>query len=175
MKMSWFDWSVCIVLNYIDHGEWLDSNTVEMTTAEHKSATSCELLELSVFCWSHGSSFKDYSIVVPVPWLAKVESSQKSNGMWFFRHFFVPDLFHCSRINRRNKLRSKFWREKMFRKPDLKPLRWCSVRGTNNLQFWSTKIYPHNLRVYLIFTTMPHQIYKNWSMHNWNLQELGPA
>ena len=42
----------------------------------------------------------------------KVESSQKSNGMWFFRHSFGPYLFHCSRNNRGDKLRSKFWREK---------------------------------------------------------------
>ena len=38
-------------------------------------------------CWFHGSSFKGFSIVFPAPWLAKVESSQKSNGMWLFRHF----------------------------------------------------------------------------------------
>ena len=31
-------------------------------------------------------------------------------------------LFHRSRNNRRDKLRSKFWREKMFRKPHLKLL-----------------------------------------------------
>ena len=69
------------------------------------------------FCWFHGSSFKGYSIVFPAPWLAKVELSQKSNGMWFLRHFFAPYLFHRSENNRRDKLRSKFWREKMFRKP----------------------------------------------------------
>ena len=51
--------------------------------------------------------------------------------MWFFRHFFAPYLFHRSRNNRRDKLRSKFWREKMFRKPHLKLLRWFSVYGTN--------------------------------------------
>ena len=42
---------------------------------------------LLLICWFHGSSFKGFSIVFPAPWLAKVESSQKSNGMWFFRHF----------------------------------------------------------------------------------------
>ena len=63
-------------------------------------------------CWFHRSSFYGFSIVFPAPWLAKVESSQKSNGMWFFRHFFAPYLFHRSRNNRRDKLRSKFWREK---------------------------------------------------------------
>ena len=39
-------------------------------------------------CWFHGSSFKGFSVV-----LAKIESSQKSNGMWFsdiFRAIFVP-------------------------------------------------------------------------------------
>ena len=82
--------------------------------------------------WFHGSSFKGFSIVFPAPWLAEVESSQKSNGMWFFRHFFAPFLFHRSRNNRLDKLRSKFWREKMFRKPHSKLLRWFSVHGTNN-------------------------------------------
>ena len=46
--------------------------------------------------------------------------------------FFAPYLLHRSRNNRRDKLRSKFWREKMFRKPHLKLLRWFSVHGTNN-------------------------------------------
>ena len=55
-----------------------------------------------------------------------------SNGMWFFRHFFTPYLFHRSRNNRRDKLRSKCWREKMFRKPHLKLLRWFSVHEANN-------------------------------------------
>ena len=85
------------------------------------------------FSWFHGSSFKGFSIVFPAPWLAKVESSQKSNGMWFFRHFFAPFLFHRSRNNGLDKLRSKFWREKMFRKPHLKLLRWFSAHGTNKL------------------------------------------
>ena len=53
--------------------------------------------------------------------------------MWFFRHFFAPYLFHRSRNNRRDKLRSMFWREKMFRKPHLKLLRWFSVHGTNKI------------------------------------------
>ena len=70
------------------------------------------LTYLLSICWFHGSSFKGFSIVFPAPWLAKVKSSQKSNGMWFFRHFFAPHLFHRSRNNRRDKLRSKFWREK---------------------------------------------------------------
>ena len=38
-------------------------------------------------CWFHGSSFKGFSIVFLAPWLAKVKSFQKLNGMWFFRHF----------------------------------------------------------------------------------------
>ena len=74
-----------------------------------------------------------FSIVFPAPWLAEVESSLKSNGMWLFRHFFAPYLFDRSRNNRRDKLRSKFWREKMFGKPHLKLLRWCSVRGINKV------------------------------------------
>ena len=52
-------------------------------------------------CWFHGSSFKGFSIVFPAPLLAKVESSQKLTGMWFFRHFFAPFLFHRSRNNSR--------------------------------------------------------------------------
>ena len=79
----------------------------------------------------HGSFFKTFSIVLPAPWLAKVESSQKSNGIWFFRHFFAPYLFHSSRNNRHDKLHSKFWREKIFRKPHLKLLRWFSVQQSN--------------------------------------------
>ena len=51
--------------------------------------------------------------------------------MWFSRHFFAPFLFDRSRNNRRDKLRSKFWSEKMFRKLHLKLLRWFSVHGTN--------------------------------------------
>ena len=74
---------------------------------------------------------KGFSIVFPAPWLAEVESSQKSNRMRFCKHLFAPYLFHRSRNNRRAKLRSKFWREKMFRKSHLKLLRRCSVRGTN--------------------------------------------
>ena len=50
-----------------------------------------------------------------------------------FQTFFAPYLFHRSRNNGRDKLRSKFWREKLFRKPHLKLLGWCSVRGTNNI------------------------------------------
>ena len=48
--------------------------------------------------------------------MAKVESSQKSNGTWFFRHFFAPYLFDRSRNNRRYKQPSKFWREKNVQK-----------------------------------------------------------
>ena len=76
-----------------------------------------------LICWFLGSSFKGFSMFFPAPSLAKVESSQKSNEMWFFRHFFAPYLFDRSRNNRRDKLRSKFWGEKMFRKPHLKLLR----------------------------------------------------
>ena len=55
-------------------------------------------------------------------WL-KLNHLKTSNGMWFFRHFFAPYLFERSRNNRRYKQPSKFWREKMFRKPHLKLLR----------------------------------------------------
>ena len=58
-----------------------------------------ELLTVISYCWFHGSSSKGFSIVFPAPWLAKVESSQKSTGMWFFRHFFAPFLFNRSRNN----------------------------------------------------------------------------
>ena len=60
----------------------------------------------NALCWFHGSSFIGFSIIFPTPWLAKVESSQKSNGVWFFRHFFAPYLFDRSRNNRRDKLSS---------------------------------------------------------------------
>ena len=83
---------------------------------------------LRYLCWK---LFQRLFYCFPASWLAKVESSQKSNGMWFFRHFFAPYLFNRSRNNRRGKLHSKSWRKKMFRKPHLKLLRWCSVRGTN--------------------------------------------
>ena len=79
----------------------------------------------------------------PAPWLAKVELSQKSNGMWFFSHFFAPCVFHCSRNYRRDKLRSKFWREKMFRKPHLKLLRWFSVHGTNKWTMFRKRTKEH--------------------------------
>ena len=46
-------------------------------------------------------------------------SSQKSNGKWFFRHFFAPYLFHRTRSNRHDKLRSKFWRERNVQKTTL--------------------------------------------------------
>ena len=39
-------------------------------------------------CWFYGSSFKGLSIVFLALWLAKVESSQKSNGMWFLDIFW---------------------------------------------------------------------------------------
>ena len=77
----------------------------------------------SVSCWFHGSSFKGFSIVFLALRLAKVELSLKSNGMWFFRHFFAPYLFHRSRNNWRDKLRSSFGSKKMSRKPHLKLLR----------------------------------------------------
>ena len=96
-----------------------------------KHARTCAQHPVHVNCWFHGSSFKGFSVVFLAPWLAKVESSQKSNGVWFIRHFFAPYLFHRSRNNRPDKLRSKFWREKISRKPHFKLLRWRSVRGTN--------------------------------------------
>ena len=63
-------------------------------------------------CWFHGSFFKGFSIVFPAPQLAKVKSSENSNGMSFCRHFFSPYLFYRCRNNRRDKQRNKFWREK---------------------------------------------------------------
>ena len=46
-------------------------------------------------CWFQGSSFKGFSIVFPVFWLAKVESSQKSNRTWVFGHF---SRYICSAV-----------------------------------------------------------------------------
>ena len=69
-------------------------------------------------CWFHGSSFKGSSVVFLVFWLAKVESSQKSNRTLYFRHFFAPYLWRCNRNNMSDKLHNTFWRGKMFRKPN---------------------------------------------------------
>ena len=47
-------------------------------------------LHKAMFGWFHGSSFKGFSILFPdfpVFWLAKLESSQKSNRTWLFGHF----------------------------------------------------------------------------------------
>ena len=52
-----------------------------------ESLCKFSFLDSVQYCWFHGSSFKGFSVVFPAPWLAKVESSQQSNGMWFFRHF----------------------------------------------------------------------------------------
>ena len=51
-----------------------------------------------------------------------------------FRPFFEPYLFDRSRNNRRYKQPSKFWREKIFRKPHFKLLRWFLVHGTNKTE-----------------------------------------
>ena len=62
-------------------------------------------------------TFKGFSMVFPAPWLAKVQSSQKSNGCDF------SDIF--SRHNKgRDKLNNKFWREKCSENHIQKPLRW---------------------------------------------------
>ena len=73
-----------------------------------------------------------FSIVFPAPWLAEVS---KVEWNVVFQTFFAPYLFYRSRNYSHDKLRSKFWREKMFRKPHLKLLRWCSVLGTNKKYF----------------------------------------
>ena len=83
-------------------------------------------------CWFHGSSFKGFSIVFPVFWLAKFESSQKSNRMWFF-----GDLLHhiCSALTETiwvTNYATSFGAKKMFRKPSSKLLRWFLIRETNN-------------------------------------------
>ena len=51
-------------------------------------------------------------MVIPALSLAKVESSQKSNGMWFFRHFFAPFLFHHSKTNRLDNYAASFGAKK---------------------------------------------------------------
>ena len=84
-------------------------------------------------CWFHGSSFKGFSIVFPAPRLAEVESSQKSNGIYVFRHF---SRHSCSTIAESIGLTNyaaSFDAKKMFRKPKLKMLKWLSVHGTNKL------------------------------------------
>ena len=44
---------------------------------------SFKTIQSPLHCWFHGNSFKGFSFVFSAPWLAKVESSQKWNGMWF--------------------------------------------------------------------------------------------
>ena len=83
--------------------------------------------------------------------------------MWFFRHFFAPYLFDRSRNNRRYKQPSKFWREKMSRKPLLKLLRWFFVHGTNNKLVW---IYPW--RVCLNSKVLSNRMQKNCYRLNTN-------
>ena len=69
----------------------------------------------------HGSSFKGFLLFFLLPdWL---KLNHLKSGMGGFRRFFVSYLFHRSRNNRRDKLRSKFWCEKMFRQPHLKLLK----------------------------------------------------
>ena len=149
-------WCFTWVLSESSSRRWFD-DTISCTY--HLQSFSCFATGKSVVCFTCGSSFEGFSIVFPAPWLAKVESSQKSNGMWFFRHFFAPHMFHCNRNNRRDKPRSKFWLEKMFRKPHLKPLRWCSVRGTNKkgchflvFQAWGSKQLNHLfIKLFIIY------------------------
>ena len=64
--------------------------------------------------------FKGFSIVFPVPRLAKVELSQKSNGMWFFRHFICSTVAETIGVTN---YAASFGAKKMFRKPHLKLLR----------------------------------------------------
>ena len=97
---------------------------------------------INITCWFDGSSFKGFSIVFPAPWLAKSWIISKVEWNVVFQTFFAPYLFHRSRNNRRDKLRSKFWRENMFRKPHLKLLRWCSVRGINKTTGRVLQCYP---------------------------------
>ena len=61
-----------------------------------------------------------------------------------------------SRNNRRDKLRSKFWSEKMFRKPHLKLLRWCSVRGTNKTWYFRDCSLTNNEDKVLILRSEGH-------------------
>ena len=78
-------------------------------------------------CCFHGSSFKGFSIVFAVFWLAKVESSQKLLERGF------SDIFsgHICRAATETIRVTNY--AKMFRKPSLKLLRWFLLRGANNL------------------------------------------
>ena len=71
----------------------LRNSALEGTNCENWSDIWTQELILAINLklnrWFHRSSFKGFSIVFPAPWLAKVESSQKSNGTWLFRHFFA--------------------------------------------------------------------------------------
>ena len=65
-----------------------------------------------------------------------------------FQTFFRAILFHRSRNNRRDKLRSKFWREKMFRKPEFETAEMMLGRGTNKT---SNLASVKNIRANFIF------------------------
>ena len=98
-------------------------------------------------CWFHRSSFKGFSIVFPVFWLANVESSQKSNRMWFSGHFVAPYLFHGKkRTIRVTNYATSFGAKKVFRKPSLKLLRWLLIRGTMDYLRMDGKQYASKVR-----------------------------
>ena len=58
--------------------------------------------------WFHRCSFKGFSIVFHVFWLATAESSQKSNRTWFLGHLFSPYLLRCDRNYLNDKLRKNY-------------------------------------------------------------------
>ena len=112
------------------------------------------------FCCSvHGSSFKGSSVRFPVFWLAKVEIIPKVKSNMVFGHFFAPYLQRCNRNNTNEKQRNKFWREKMFRKPCLKLLRWFLILGTNK---W--------LRIEVLQSYFGHSQYSQRCPHNADLK-----
>ena len=67
--------------------------------------------------------------------------------MWFFRHFFAPYLFHRSINNGRDKLRSKFWREKNVQKTTFKAAEM--MLGSWNQQYLSIYVW----LLYVIFSS----------------------
>ena len=120
------------------------------TNWKWKSRHCSDNLKLkSVNCWFHRSSFKGFSIVFLFSDWLKVNHprSRIERGLLdiFSRHI-------CSAVTesmRVTNYATKFWREKMFRKPSSKLLRWFLIRGTNDeiVQYLLIKNWRESLTV----------------------------
>ena len=106
----------------------------------HKIFTEHNLITWHLICCANWNLLVPWKLLqrlfycFPAPRLAKVESSQKSNGIYVFRHF---SRHICSTIAESIGLTNyaaSFDAKKMFRKPKLKMLKWLSIHGTNKLK-----------------------------------------